>query len=342
MAHCSNDHEFSLFPNNLTTRSLQGLPPAKEDILRLLELAPDAPEVELLRRQADSLARKLTNNQGLVWSAIGVDQCPCTMNCRFCSFGEKWGLVKAHTEWSEEDIVRTASLSVRGGASWITLRTTEFYSTERLAAMARKIRAEVPGDYSLAVNTGELDAAKAELLCKAGVTGVYHTLRLGEGRDTSFDPAERLATMASIRDSPLKLYYLVEPLGVEHTNEEIADHILVAHRFHAALSGVMGRVNVPGTPFEGCKPVGEARISQIIAICRLCGGTSIRDICVVPPSVRALQSGANVVTIEIGAIPRSDSIEYTTAWNDFGLTQAGELLRMAGYQIRIPEAATHE
>lgn len=173
MAHCSNDHEFSLFLNNLTTRSLQGLPPAKEDILRLLELAPDAPEVELLRRQADSLARKLTNNQGLVWSAIGVDQCPCTMNCRFCSFGEKWGLVKAHTEWSEEDIVRTASLSVQGGASWITLRTTEFYSTERLAVLARKIRAEVPGDYSLAVNTGELDAAKARLLCEAGVTGVY-------------------------------------------------------------------------------------------------------------------------------------------------------------------------
>ena len=77
--------------------------------------------------------------------------------------------------------MRTASLSVRGGASWITLRTTEFYSTGRLAALARKIRAEVPGDYSLAVNTGELDAAKAELLCKAGVTGVYHTLRLGEG-----------------------------------------------------------------------------------------------------------------------------------------------------------------
>lgn len=89
MTHSSINQGFSTFLDNLTGRSLQGQPPAKEDILRLLELASDAPETEILRKQADSLARKLTHNQGLVWSAIGVDQCPCTMNCRFCSFGEK-------------------------------------------------------------------------------------------------------------------------------------------------------------------------------------------------------------------------------------------------------------
>lgn len=165
--------------------------------------------------------------------------------------------MKERSEWSCEDIVRTASLSVAQGSSWITLRTTEFYSTKRL--------------------------------------------------------------------------------GIEHGNEEIAERILVAHKFHAALGGVMGRVNVPGTPFEGCKSVDEERISQIIAICCICGGPGMRNICVVPPTRRSLQSGANVITIEIGAIPRSDTIECAPAWNDFGLAQAGDLLRRAGYRTRIAE-----
>lgn len=50
------------------------------------------------------------------------------MNCEFCSFGEKWGLIKDESEWPDEDVVKTARLSVSGGVSWFTLRTTEFYS----------------------------------------------------------------------------------------------------------------------------------------------------------------------------------------------------------------------
>ena len=70
------------------------------------------------------------------------------------------GLIKDESEWPDEDVVKTARLSVSGGVSWFTLRTTEFYSVERLMALARKVRAEVPGDYALVVNTGELDAER--------------------------------------------------------------------------------------------------------------------------------------------------------------------------------------
>lgn len=82
MTHCSTHRTFFLYLDTLAARAHQGLPPEREDILRLLDLAPDAPETELVRRQADALAREITHNQGLVWSAIGVDRCPCAMNCR--------------------------------------------------------------------------------------------------------------------------------------------------------------------------------------------------------------------------------------------------------------------
>ena len=52
-----------------------------------------------------------------------------------------------------------------------------------------------------------------------------------------------------------------------------------------------------------------------------------------PPTKRSLQSGANVVTIEIGSVPRSELTEHGTAWNGFGLKEALELLQSAGYTV---------
>ena len=60
----------------------------------------------------------------------------------------------------------------------------------------------------------------------SGIDVVYHSLRLGEGQTTCFRPEERKATLAAVRDSDLKLAHLVEPVGPEHTDDEIAD---VAH-----------------------------------------------------------------------------------------------------------------
>ena len=324
---------FSGFLNELSARTMRGGEPSREEILYLLETPPDSPQSELMRKKAQEMAIELTGNTGRVWSAVGIDRRSCPMNCEFCSFGEKWGLIKDESEWPDEDVVKTARLSVSGGVSWFTLRTTEFYSVERLMALARKVRAEVPGDYALVVNTGELDAEKARQLKDAGVTGVYHTLRLGEGETTRFEPATRLATMSAVCDSDLELYHMVEPLGPEHGNEEIADRLIASRDCKAALSGVMARVNIKGTPFGDKEPVSESRVSQLVAVSRICGGSSTRDICVVPPTKRSLQSGANVVTIEIGSVPRSELTEHGTAWNGFGLKEALELLQSAGYTV---------
>lgn len=328
-----NLDEFSAYIDSLIKRTMDGGMLTREETLGLLALKPDSAHALRLEAKAKNMAHSITRGRGKVWSALGVDKRPCGMNCTFCSFGEKWGLIQKASEWASEDILEAARLAGEGGASWFVLRTTEFFSLERLAALAVSVRSVLPASCLLVVNTGELSAETASLLLKSGVRGVYHTLRLGEGKDTRFEPAERLATLASVRDSKLELYHMIEPLGIEHTDEEIADRLFVGREYRSMLGGVMARINVKGTPFGGTPAIAEARLAQITALCRLFAGNSMPDICTVPPTRRVLEAGANVVTIEIGAIPRSSQIEHNTAWNGFGLTEAKELLKSAGYQV---------
>ena len=89
---------------------------------------------------------------------------------------------------------------------------------------------------------------------------------------------ERKATLAAVRDSDLKLAHLVEPVGPEHTDDEIADVLMAALSNGAALSGAMARINVKGTPFESHDPLPDLRLAQIVAITRICGGVNVPDI----------------------------------------------------------------
>lgn len=241
--------EYESFINQLADRTMKGGSLTREELLRLLAPSPDSPQTALLGQKAREMAAELTGNRGRIWSAVGVDRRPCRMNCKFCSFGEKWGLIREESEWTEADVINAARVFVEGGVSWFVLRTTEFYSFKRLLALASRVRTDVPGDYAVVVNTGEFDPEGARQLREAGVSGVYHTLRLGEGHCTHFKPAERLATLAAIRDSGLELFHMVEPLGPEHSNEEIADRMLTAREYKSALGGVMARISVKGTPY---------------------------------------------------------------------------------------------
>ena len=321
------------FIEELKARALRGAPVSREDILRLLAIPPDSEEAAFLGRAARDLARVVAGNEGRVWSAIGIDCRPCSMNCEFCAFGEEWGLITEPHEWSDAEIIDAARDFVGAGASWVTLRTTEFYGLDRLCALAKRVRAAVPGDYGLVVNTGEFGPSEAREMLASGITVVYHSLRLGEGCATCFRPEDRKATLASVRDSDLRLAHLVEPVGPEHTDEEIADVLMEALANRASLCGAMARINVEGTPFGSREPLSDLRLAQIVAITRLCGGVNVPDICVHPPVRQALDWGANVVVVETGAVPR-DTGECSGEWRRFTVADAKALFRETGYGVR--------
>lgn len=304
----------------------------KEEIIKLLGISIGSEEDEYLRKTARTVAKLKTGNRAYIWTAIGADFEKCTMNCEFCSLGEKWNIITNDKVYSEEEIIEKAKKFVREGSDFIVLRTTEYYSLNKVGVLAEKIREAVPGDYHIILNTGELDAAKASYLEDCGVNGIYHALRLGEGITTPFDPYVRLATMNSVKESQLNLISLVEPIGEEHTNEELAERFLSVVEAKAYISGAMARVPVEGTPFGGTKLLNESRLAQIISVFRLSGGNVVENICVHPASSEAVAGGANVVVVETGAIPREDEL-VKEEWNGFSMEDAKKLFLKEGYKL---------
>ncbi len=312
--------------------ALSGKILSRDDIIALLDLNPDSAEVEKLGAAAREAAAELTGNHGRVWSAIGVDFAPCPVNCDFCSFGEKWGVTKDAYELTTDEIIDLAAKLLHEGAKWLTLRTTEYYSLQKLAATAKKMRSAIAGNYKIVANTGELDRETADLLTSGGIQIIYHSLRLREEINTGIPVKNRLETLAAVKNSPLELAFLVEPVGTEHTSAEIADVFLTAMRYNASLTGAMARVPVPGTPLGNIPAVSERRLAQIAAVTRLAAGRNAPDICIHPPSQQALEWGANVVVVEVGAIPR-DTCNTKQEWQNFDINTAITWFNQAGYKL---------
>ncbi|MGI5901482.1 MAG: hypothetical protein ACOX7U_03275 [Desulfitobacteriia bacterium] len=216
------------------------------------------------------------------------------------------------------------------------LRTTQFYSLDKLIELARKIKREVPGEYELGLNTGEFDENIAKRMVDAGLEFVYHTLRLREGVNTRFNPAERIATLETVNRSTLDLVSLIEPLGIEHTNEEIADSFLTAMKYGAVVTGCMERIPVVGTPLGKLPGISERRLAQVVAVTRLAAGFHAPDICVHRTSELAIEWGANVTVVEKGAIPRDTRCTPREEWKGFTPQIAKRWFEAKGYKVLVP------
>ena len=247
--------------------------------------------------------------------------------------GDEMELVEIRTlkpVWTYK--VKEVKHFVDDGAAWIILRTTEHYGEERLRVLMRQVSTMLPEGCILVANTSQLSLDALTSLKETGVQGIYHALRLGEGRDTPFVAEKRRKALARIPRAGLVLAHLVEPLGIEHSNEEIAACFMAAQAAGAGVCGVMARNNVPGTPFEKSPTLPDKRLAQVAAVTRLCGGLKMPWICVHPPVPQALAWGANVVVVETGAVPR-DSEEAHTEWKNFTIADARKLLAAQGYSV---------
>ena len=315
-----------------TDEALRGAIQPREAIVRMLEIDPSSEEADYLKQQAVKVARAAGKGRVELSGAIGVDLCSCDMNCKFCSFGTEWGLVTDEYKYTKEEVIRLAKAYVAAGVTTITLRSTEFYDVKTLTEWLADIRAAAPGEYAIRLNVGELSPAMAEAAYQAGATMAYHVMRLREGVDTPFSPEVRERTMRVIADSPLRFDTCVEPIGVEHTNEELADKIVYNMHLRPYAMGVMFRVNVPGTPFEGYDNVSKERMLQIMAVTRISVGTQIRYLHTHPAMPESLQAGGNGFTVEIGANPRD--VEFNESdWRGFSVEEARRVIEEAGFRL---------
>jgi biotin synthase len=315
---------------NILTAALNDQFSSKADCRYLLALPTDSLEIELTRSVANTVARRRFNNEAILLGQIGIDVFPCPGQCAFCAFGE------GHTSFTEsyltiDEIIQRAHAFADGGDLYaLFLMAMHTYDFDRLLSVIAAVRPELPSHTQIVMNIGDFDLTQGKELQAAGVNGAYHVLRLGEGTDTALDPVQRRKTIHTIRDAGLDFYYCCEPIGPEHTPDELVEQMFVGIEEGCFQNAAMRRVAVPGSPLEARGQVTEHRLAQITAVVTLASLNNplTKNIAVHEPNLIGLTSGANVVYAETGINPRDTATD----------TSAGRGLDMAACRAMMYEA----
>jgi biotin synthase len=280
----------------------------EDEALALLRLETTSKEVYALMQTADALSRTQFRNKAENHFHIGVNVEPCPLNCRFCSLTEAAGIFTTKIEFSEAQILDWAREAERHGADALNIMTTGTFPFRRLLEIGRLLRRHVPG-LPLVANTRDINHKEGERLLNAGFVGAYHAVRLGEGRDTPLKVAKREHTIKVLADVGLLWMNCVEPVGPEHSFEEIVARMFLARRYGAVYSGIMRRINFPGSPMTRLGMITERQMAHMVAVSRLVMGDIARAHCTHEPHATSLMAGANLFFPEVGASPRDGEAE---------------------------------
>jgi biotin synthase len=275
---------------------------SRTEALSLMHLELRSKETYALMETADRMSRAGFGNKGERHFHIGLNVEPCPLNCSFCSLTERAGIFTEKIAFSDAEVLSWARQGEAEGADALNLMTTGTYPFPRLLEIGRMLSAAV--SVPLVANSRDINHKEGEQLLAAGFSGFYHALRLGEGTDTPLKPERRIRTIRVLVDVGLRWMNCVEPVGPEHAKEEIVERMLLARKYRATYSGVMRRINFPGSPMENCGMITELEMARMVAVSRLVMGDVPRAHCTHEPHAASLLAGANLFFPEVGSSPR--------------------------------------
>ncbi|MGD9973864.1 MAG: radical SAM protein [Desulfatirhabdiaceae bacterium] len=277
-------------------------PLTRDEALTLMRVGLNTKACYALMEAANRMSRLQFNGKGENHFHIGLNVEPCPMDCLFCSLTRKAGIFREKIEFSMAQVIAWAKQAETHGADALNLMTTGTYPFERLLEVGRMLRkiTAVP----LVANTRDISHREGEALLDAGFVGAYHAVRLGEGKDTPLKREKRIHTIQVLNDVGLLWMNCVEPVGPEHSAAEIVDLMLLARDNGAVYSGIMRRINFPGSPMERFGMITELEMARLVAISRLVMGDVPRAHCTHEPHSASLMAGANLFFPEVGASPR--------------------------------------
>jgi len=301
----------------------------KNDAITLLNIDCFTDDFYMLLATANHLSRTEYNNKGLVFAQIGINAEPCSVNCKFCSMGQ--GHYSLPVTWRKDidKILAEVNLLVANGIDDLFLMTTADYSVNDFIAISESVRDQLPDNVRFVANIGDFDYGTAKRLKEIGFTGVYHINRLKEGIDTSIEPETRINTLDAIRGAGLDLYYCVEPIGPEHSYDELTTEMLRASDYNVKVMAVMRRTPVKGTPLYENGQIPAIELTKIAAVTRLVTRPQ-RAMNAHEVTQMTLLAGVNQLYAEYGANPR-DTESQTETNRGFSVMQAWHMLWEAGY-----------
>ncbi|MBW2108566.1 MAG: radical SAM protein [Deltaproteobacteria bacterium] len=304
----------------------------EDEIICLLGAKAHSPEAGFIMGASDALNRKASDNLAEIHAQIGVNLSPCPRNCTFCAFAAKNNIFKESSELSPESVIELALAAESQGANAIFFMTTGHYSFGRFLEISRGVRERLKPDTVMIANIGDFGQQEAERLKAVGYRGIYHAVRMGEGVDTSINPETRLATVRAAQEAGLLVGTCVEPIGPEHTLEEIAEKIVIGRSMKPCYSGATRRISIPGSEMERYGMISEYRMAFIVAVVRLAMGRNLIGNCTHEPNVLGATAGANLFWAEVGTNPR-DTEQDTSKGRGLNVNDCVQMFREADYGI---------
>jgi biotin synthase len=316
--------------DDLVRKARDGESFTKDDLVHMLGYPPESRESYQIMAEANRISKDLTGNKAEVHAQLALNRGPCPGNCAFCSFAQVNGVFKDETRLTPEQAVAYVEEFEADGANAIFVMATAHYPFEQFIEISQEIRRHHQPETIMIANVGDQSLERAQAIKEAGFTGVYHALRLREGIDTRLSPQVRKESIRNFQEAGLRVGTCVEPVGPEHSNEELAEAILFTGSFDAAFSGAARRIAIPGTELARRGMITELRMAQIVAVTRLCVSRTIRGNCTHEPCTLGGMAGANLFWAEVGANPR-DITEKTEEGRGETVAKCRTLLCESGW-----------
>lgn len=308
------------------------IPLTKQDAVTLLQVDNYSSEFYHLISKANELSRREYKDKGYVFTQIGINSAPCSGNCQFCSLGRDNYAVGVISEKSKNEILEQVNNAVKQGIDALFLMTTADYPLNEYLDIASSVKEVLTEDMMFIANIGDFDDAIARKLKDVGFTGVYHIVRLNEGVATAIPVENRIKTLDAIRTVGLDLIYCVEPIGPEHTYDQIADEMIRAREYNVDIMACMKRVAVPGTTLYTAGEITDLELTKIVAVTRLVVRPK-KSMNVHEPKEMALLAGVNQLYAEIGVNPRDLSTESQNS-RGYSIASVKKMLQQVGYKTK--------
>lgn len=308
---------------DLLKKSSAGESLSQIELVHLLSVPPDSCDSYLVMAEANRISREVSGGRAEIHAQFALNLASCPCNCLFCSFAQVNGIFTEEIKLLPEEAVAYAMQFEEKGANAIFVMTTAKYGFDHFIEMSQEIRRNMKPATTLIANVGDQTLENAKKLKDAGYAGVYHALRLREGSDTGLSPQKRKDSICIFQEAGLRVGTCVEPVGPEHTNEELAEMIKFTASFNPSYSGAARRIAIPGTRMAGLGMITELRMAQIVAVTRLGMPRTVMGNCTHEPCTLGAIAGANLFWAELGPNPRDikarteegrgDSVEHCAA-----------------------------
>lgn len=315
-------------------KALTGDYPDKEDCKYLLNFHEASLEASLTRAAANELIRRKNQNTAIILGQVGICASECEGSCKFCTFGEGHATVAPFRLTQEEIRQKVLSFCDKDDLYGLFLMTMHDYDLYYFLDAVKTAQSVINPLTKVWANVGDSGSPAFREMKKAGIDGIYHVCRLGEGVDTKLNPKDRVKTMEKALDAGLKLYTCLEPIGPEHTPEELVENMFIGIDLHCTQHAAMRRTATPGTPLANKGQISELRLAQIVAVVALAAYNSpnMTHIGVHEPNQLAYVSGANIITAETGANPR-DTILETSKNRGMDMAACRKMLLECGFSV---------